>query len=94
MLLSHRVVPSVLIYTPVLALTVALAVPQSARADACTDAQAAVKDLLTFNTCINTCLNGKMSSTADAVQCLPKKCTLTLTMSPQSAQAACTLASC
>ena len=71
-----------------------IALSRGAVADACADAKDAVKDIPTFNECINVCQKGKKTVIADTVQCLPPGCKITLTMSPQSAQAACTLATC
>jgi hypothetical protein len=71
-----------------------LTLTRGAIADACSDAQAAVKDISSFNDCINTCQGGKATDTSNTVQCLPAGCKVTLTMSPDSAQAACTLGGC
>lgn len=68
---------------------------QGATAAQCTDAKKKVKDLSSFNDCLNICLTvNNTANISDTVQCLPDKCSITLTMSPQSAQAACTLAGC
>src|SRR5262245_37126861 len=57
-----------------------------------------VKDIETFVTCLNDNLTGKkgvdISSDAVIPTCLPRGCTFVLTMSPASAQAACTLGGC
>lgn len=47
-----------------------------------------------FVGCLNQKLQGQPADISKAVQCLPQGCKFLLTMSPESAQAACTLASC
>lgn len=56
-----------------------------------------VNDIATFVMCLNmiTPAQGQgRGSVADTLQCIPPGCNFTLTMSDQSAQAACTLAGC
>jgi hypothetical protein len=65
-----------------------------AAADECSDAMKAVNDIKSFNTCQTKCRAGKPTNVSDAVDCLPQKCKITLTMSPQSAQRACKLGGC
>jgi len=76
------------------AILLGLAGPRAGRADACSDAKAAVNSIETFTTCLNACMGAGNKDVSDAVQCLPSKCTVTVTMSPQSAQRACTLGGC
>ena len=51
-----------------------------------------VNSINTFVQCLNTQLAGKPADISNTVSCLPNGCYKTLTMSSQSAQAACTLA--
>jgi hypothetical protein len=53
-----------------------------------------VETIEDFIGCLNANLLEEHHTIADAVQCLPEKCSLTLTMSPKSAQAACSLGGC
>ncbi len=62
-------------------------------ADTCAEAKANVKNIESFMDCLNTCVSGP-ADVSDAVQCLPPKCLFTVTMSPQSAQRACTMGGC
>ena len=48
-----------------------------------------VKTIEQLVACMDGALAGQNVTVADAVQCIPPKCSLTLTMSPKSAQAAC-----
>ncbi len=50
-----------------------------------------VKTIEELVACMDGVLAGKNVTVADAVQCIPPCCSVTLTMSPRSAQAACTL---
>jgi hypothetical protein len=63
-------------------------------ADTCEEAKANIRNRGTielFMDCLNTCVPADVS---EAIQCLPDKCLITVTMSPQSAQRACTLGGC
>jgi hypothetical protein len=64
--------------------------------NACTEAKRQINTIESFTNCLNACLGppaGKVD-VSNAVQCLPDGCFLTVTMSPQSAQRACTLGGC
>lgn len=64
--------------------------------NACAGAKLKNNTIKSFTNCLNACLGppaGKVD-VSNAVQCLPDDCFLTVTMSPQSAQRACTLGSC
>lgn len=59
------------------------------------DPSANVKDIPSFVKCLNDNVKkGDQANVADAVMCIPKGCTMTLTMSQASAQAACNLGGC
>jgi hypothetical protein len=71
-------------------------VPRAIASDACTEAKRQINSIGSFTNCLNACLGppaGKVD-VSDAVQCLPDGCLVTVTMSPQSAQRACTLGGC
>jgi hypothetical protein len=57
------------------------------------DSSSGVSDIETFLQCINEYLSGGDATVADTVQCIPPGCTVTLTMSDNSAQQACSLSS-
>src|SRR5690242_1899653 len=64
--------------------------------DACVAARQQVNSIESFTNCLNVCLAppSREVDVSDAVQCLPDRCILTVTMSPHSAQRACTLGGC
>jgi hypothetical protein len=82
-IISFRTVILVSLAMVVVFVGVALALPPSAN----------VTNIETFLECLKNQLDGKQATVADAVQCIPKNCRMTLTMSNQSAQRACSLAS-
>jgi hypothetical protein len=70
--------------------------PRAIAGNACAEAKRQINTVESFTNCLNACLGppaGKVD-VSNAVQCLPDRCFVTVTMSPQSAQRACTLGGC
>jgi hypothetical protein len=91
--MSVKRVGPFLLLTSVVLLSLA---PRVIAADTCARARQQTKSIESFTNCLNACLGppaGKVD-VSNAVQCLPDGCKVTVTMSPQSAQRACTLGGC
>ena len=69
--------------------------PRAHASDACSEARQQTHTIGSFINCLNLCLGPKQKvDVSSAVQCLPDGCFVTVTMSPQSAQRACSLGGC
>jgi hypothetical protein len=75
---------------------VVLSLAQRAHAsDVCSEAKQQIHTIGSFMNCLNACLGpADKVDVSSAVQCLPDGCFVTVTMSPQSAQRACSLGGC
>jgi hypothetical protein len=89
--MSSKRIRHVVLTTSVVLLSLA---PRAVADNACVQGRQHVNRIESFTNCLNACLGppGGKVDVSNAVQCLPDGCILTVTMSPQSAQRACTWA--